>query len=325
MTAQAEGKLRSTYDRVLVTGGLGFIGSHTVEALLSADTKTWVLDDMSTGSMGNLSDHKHDPNLRIVRGSICNQKTVDKIASKVDAVIHLAAVVSPFMSVQRPDITNKVNVGGTLNLLMAAAKHGIHRVVLASSSSVYGDAKDARIPESAQTNPITPYGASKLAGEKYARAFCSTYGISPISLRYFNVYGERQRNNPYSGVIAIFVGNLLHNKRNIIFGNGGQTRDFIHVSDVARANVSAMEFQSAAAQEINIGTGIPTSVNRLHALIVAITKANVGGPINKPARTSDIRDSCADVGKATTMLNFKPKVGLTVGLGRLVRWVESSD
>jgi len=318
--------LRVTYDRVLITGGLGFIGSHTVDALLSADTKTWVLDDTSTGLKDNLVEHKHDPNLHIVQGSICSQKTVDRVVSKVDAIIHLAAVVSPVISVQRPEITNRVNVEGTLNLLTAAVKHDIHRIVLASSSSVYGEnMQNSRIPESAQTNPLTPYGASKLAGETYARAFYSTYGISPISLRYFNVYGERQKNNPYSGVIAIFVGNLLRNKRNIIFGDGEQTRDFIHVSDVARANVSAMELRSKTADEINIGTGIPTSINRLYKAIVAIIKAGAGEPIKKPARTGDIRDSCANVGKAARLLNFKPRVDLEVGLTRLVRWLESSD
>ena len=311
---------------MLVTGGLGFIGSHTVDGLLKADVKTWVLDDASTGSDSNLAQHKHDRNLHVVRGSICNHKTVDKLASRVDAIIHLAAIVSPFMSVQRPDITNNVNVGGTLNLLRATAKHDIKRLVLASSSSVYGETVEhGRITENAQTNPITPYGASKLAGEKYSRAFCSTFGISTISLRYFNVYGERQKNNPYSGVIAIFVGNLLRKKRTVVFGDGEQTRDFIHVSDVARANLSAMEFRDRRAYEINIGTGIPTSINHLHALIVEIMKTKVTNAIRKPARTGDIRDSCAEVSRAKRLLGFEPKIDLKVGLTRLVYWLQSSN
>ena len=318
--------MRVTFDRVLVTGGLGFIGSHTVDALLNAETKTWVLDDLLTGSKSNLASHRHDRNLHVVRGSICNYRTVDKIVAKVDAIIHLAAVVSPFMSVQRPDITNSVNVGGSVNILRGAAKHNINRVVLASSSSVYGDIMQrGLIPETAQTNPITPYGASKLAVEKYARAFCLTYGISPISLRYFNVYGERQKNNPYSGVIAIFVGNLLRNKRNVVFGDGKQTRDFIHVSDVAVANLSAMEFRNGRDYEINIGTGIPTSINDLHALLVEITKSNADNPIRKPRRTGDIRDSCADIKRAETLLRFKPKVALKIGLTTLLNVLQSSS
>ena len=314
-----------TYEKVLVTGGSGFIGSHTVDALLRADVRTWVLDDMSTGTKSNLAQHKHDRNLHLVRGSICSHKTVDKLAKRVDAIIHLAAIVSPFMSVQRPDITNNVNVGGTLNLLRATAKHDIKRFVLASSSSVYGETGHGRIAESAQTNPITPYGASKLAGEKYCRAFCSTFGISTVSLRYFNVYGERQRNNPYSGVIAIFVGNLLRNKRTVLFGDGEQTRDFIHVSDVARANLSALEFRDARGDEINIGTGIATSINNLQELIVQVMNMKRISPVKRPARTGDIRDSCADVGRAKALLGFVPKIDLKVGLTRLVHWLQSSN
>jgi UDP-glucose 4-epimerase len=318
--------LHLTYESVLVTGGSGFIGSHTVDALLNADVRTWVLDDMSTGAKSNLALHKQNRNLHLVRGSICNHKTVDKLARKVDAIIHLAAIVSPFMSVQRPDITNNVNVGGTLNLLRATAKHDIKRLVLASSSSVYGDTgQHGRIAESTQTNPITPYGASKLAGEKYCRAFCSTFGASTVSLRYFNVYGERQRNNPYSGVIAIFVGNLLRNKKTILFGDGEQTRDFIHVSDVARANLSALELRDGRGEEINIGTGIVTSINELHGLIVEIMNMKQISPVKRPARTGDIHDSCADVSRAKVLLGFAPKVELKIGLTRLVHWLQSSN
>ena len=221
------------YDRVLVTGGAGFIGSHTVDALLESGASVWVLDNLSSGTRNNLAGWSHDSPLHIVRGDIRSMAKVQTAVRKVDAIIHLAAQVSPYVSMQKPDITNATNVGGTLNVLRAAIAEKISKVVFASSSSVYGPAKARRVSEDSTTNPITPYGVSKLSGEQYCGAFCRSYGLPTISLRYFNVYGERQRSNPYSGVIAIFAKALSDDRRPTIFGDGYQTRDFIHVSDVA--------------------------------------------------------------------------------------------
>jgi len=308
-----------TFDRVLVTGGSGFIGSHTVDALIKANIESWVLDNLSTGTRRNLCQHKQNRRLHFVKGSICNVKAVDSLARRVDAIVHLAAVVNPFLSIHHPEVTNNVNVTGTVNLLRAASKHHVQRIVFASSSSVYGEiGKQARIDENTATNPITPYGASKLAGEKYCRAFCVTFGTSAISLRYFNVYGERQRDNPYSGVIAIFANKILRSQKPIIYGDGNQTRDFIHVADVARANLAALANTHGEGEAFNIGTGTPTSINALYALISRIvSKPNVN-PVRKPERKGDIRHSCADVRRAERALRFSSTIPLETGLFRLV-------
>jgi len=310
------------FGKVLVTGGAGFIGSHIVDDLLKNGTETWVLDNLSTGSKRNLNSHLQDHRLHFVRGSVTNRKILDKLTHRVEAIIHLAAIVSPFISVTQPELTNEVNISGTLNMLRSASYHGIQRIVFASSSSVYGDATvKGRVGEEAQTNPITPYGASKLAGEKYCRAFYSTYQLSTVSLRFFNVYGERQKNNPYSGVIAIFANNLLHNRRSAIFGDGRQTRDFIHVSDVAKANLLALRFRGKG-DAFNVGTGVRTSINQLYSAIANMTGKTKLEPIKKPARIGDIKDSCANMQKANMTLGFEARLSLRTGLPRVLDYLQ---
>lgn len=307
------------YDKVLVTGGAGFIGSHTVEALLNLDVRTWILDDLSSGSRHNLSGFITSPKLHFVRGSIMNFQRVRTLASKVDAIIHLAAQISPFVSMKFPDTTNLTNVNGTLNILRAAAKENVQKVVFASSSSVYGDVKSQYVSEKLPTNPITPYGASKLAAEKYCGAFYRAYGLPTISLRYFNVYGERQSSNPYSGVIAIFAQALIDNRRPIIFGDGNQTRDFVHVSDVACANVKALQTKTGYGQAFNVGTGKATTVKQLFGLLRQITCRKEVQPIFRKQRLGDIRYSCSDLTRIKSTLRFTPEVDLKTGLTQLVK------
>ena len=308
-----------SFDSVLVTGGSGFIGSHTVDALLDSGVRTWVIDDFSSGSRRNLFHRRNDHALHIVKGSVTNFKMVAKVSKKVEAAIHLAAIVSPFISVTQPSLTNRVNVEGTLNVLNAALSNEVERVVFASSSSVYGDTGSVKwISESVPTNPITPYGASKLSGEKYCMAFCKTHGISTVSLRYFNVYGERQRDNPYSGVIAIFAHKLLTHHSVTIYGDGEQTRDFIHVSDVASANLKALAYPGKG-DSFNVGTSVRTSINDLYATISEVTGKPHKSPTRKMPRTGDIKHSCANISKAKSVLHFKARVPLEKGISQLIQ------
>jgi UDP-glucose 4-epimerase len=313
------------FDKLLVTGGAGFIGSHIIDALLQENAQTWVLDDLSTGTYMNLAPHKSNRLFHFVRGTVTQQKTVLKLAAKVDAIIHLAALVSPVVSVQKPESTNEVNVTGTLNVLKAALEAKLHRVVFASSSSVYGDAGNPRaINELTLTNPVNPYGVSKLAGEKYCRVFYTTFGLDTISLRFFNVYGERQKDNPYSGVIAIFTNAMLENRKTYIDGDGRQTRDFVHVTDVARANLAALNCSQGRGEVFNVGTGIPTSINTLLRLVAESLDQQRSNPIHRRPRVGDIRNSCADISKANRILKFQPRIKLEEGLTRLVDWLRST-
>lgn len=310
--------MRLTYDRVLVTGGMGFIGSHTVDALLQNEAEVWILDDLSSGRSRNLARWKNDTRLHFRRGTITKFRSVESLTRKVDAVIHLAAVVSPFISVTRPQTTNGVNVSGTLNVLQAALKNRIDRVVFASSSSVYGNTRSLLISEDAKLNPITPYGVSKLSAEKYCEVFSEQHDLNTISLRYFNAYGERQSSNPYSGVIAIFADRLAKARRPLIFGDGRQTRDFVHVSDVARANVLALHSKRGKGHSFNVGTGVATTISKLAQTLMDLTDRRDLAPIHQKSREGDIRNSCADVTKAQRILNFRARIPLKEGLGLLM-------
>lgn len=308
-----------TYDSVMVTGGAGFIGSHTVDALLDQGIEVWVLDDLSSGSLRNLQAWRRNRKLHFRKSTITQFKAVESIAGKVDAIIHLAAIVSPYVSLKRPEIANEVNVSGTLNVLRAALKKQVNRVVFASSSSVYGNASIMPISEDQPLDPITPYGVSKLSAEKYCRIFTHTYNLSTVALRYFNVYGERQSANPYSGVIAIFAKHLAKGLQPTIYGDGEQTRDFVHVSDVAKANLQALRTNRGIGDAFNIGTGQATTINQMFAALDELFKRPDISPVYSAARQGDIKQSYADLTRSRTVLGFEPKIEFKRGLELLIK------
>ena len=304
--------------RVLVTGGAGFIGSHTVDLLLNQGAEVWVLDNLSSGRISNLKSWKRNPKFHFRNGTVIQYRLLDSLIKKADAVIHLAAIVSPYFSVKKPEIVNEVNVSGTLNVLRAALKNKLERTVFASSSSVYGNQSLLPIAENNPLHPVTPYGVSKLAGEKYCGAYYRTYGLSTIALRYFNVYGERQSANPYSGVIAIFAKHLSKGLRPTIYGDGEHTRDFIHVSDVVAANLQALRASNGAGEAFNVGTGQPTNISELSSLLAELVGRPEIFPTHSTERAGDIRNSYANVTRAREVLGFQPKVELKEGLKLLI-------
>ncbi len=306
------------YDTVLVTGGAGFIGSHTVDSLLSEGAEVWVLDDLSTGSIHSLRAWKNNPRFHLKKGSAVQYKTLESLTKKVDVVVHLAAAISPYLSVKKPEIVTTINVSGTLNVLRASVKSEIERLVFASSSSVYGNQTVLPISEGNPLKPITPYGASKVSGEKYCEAYFQTYGLSTISLRYFNVYGERQSANPYSGVIAIFAKHLSKGLRPSIYGDGEQTRDFIHVSDVVKANLQALRTGKGTGEAFNVGTGRATSINQLFSVMAELVGRLGISPIHAHSRSGDIQHSYADMSRTKDVLGFQPEVELGHGLKMLI-------
>jgi nucleoside-diphosphate-sugar epimerase len=318
MIATIDSGVSLSYDKVLVTGGAGFIGSHTVDALLEEGSQVWVLDNLSTGTIRNLRRWKNNRKLHFRRNTVTRYNVVDSLVGKVEAVVHLAAIVSPSLSVKKPDIVNEANVFGTLNVLRAAVKLKVKRIVFASSSSVYGNQTTLPISESNPLEPITPYGASKLSAEKYCGAFYRTYGLSTVSLRYFNVYGERQSANPYSGVIAIFANRLSRGQQPTIYGDGEQTRDFIHVSDVVRANLQALETERGTGEAFNIGTGRATSIKQLFALLAELMGKSDVLPVQSDERRGDIKHSYANATKAKDVLGFQAKIELKSGVDLLV-------
>lgn len=307
--------------RVIVTGGAGFIGSWTAEALVGRGHEVVIMDDLSTGDPRNLS--RIAGRAELIRVDVRNPDAVDEVFRRVgpDAVIHLAAVVSVDEVAENPVRGFEINVRGTLNLLEAARKHGVERFVYASSAAVYGDPVRLPITEEHPTRPKNVYGATKLAGEALVNAYVGNYGLSTAVLRYFNVYGPRMRAGPYSGVIRKFTEAILADKPITIFGDGEQTRDFIYVEDVARANLAALE--SGATGTYNIGTGEPIRIADLaHALM------NVAGkevPIKyAPPRPGDIRHSYADISKARKELGWSPETRLEEGLKRTIEFIRRS-
>jgi UDP-glucose 4-epimerase len=302
---------------ILVTGGLGFIGSHLVEALVKKGHRVRVLDNLSTGKRENLAGIL-SKSLEVQVGDVADAKTVESAVQGCDYVFHEAAIASVPKSVYDPIGTGRVNYGGTLNVLEAARKSEVQRVIFASSAAVYGD--DIRLPktESMPADPITPYGVDKRCSELIGHCYARTFGLEFVSLRYFNVFGSRQDpSSPYSGVISIFCDCFRQGLAPTIYGDGYQTRDFIHVSDVVRANLLALEHPDVSGKTLNVGRGTAISLLDISSLLSDITGQKLQ-PIHKQSRPGDIRHSLADI-SALKSLGWSPKTNIKDGLLELLQ------
>lgn len=308
------------YSSVLVTGGAGFIGSHIVDRLLSDGFEVTVVDTLSTGRLENVAHHQGKNGFHFIKGDIRNFDLVKNTLRNVDAVFHEAALVGMTCSVEDPVLANEVNVTGTLNLLKACVDSDVKRFVYASSAAVYGKTEALPHHEDLTPQPISPYGASKLAAENYVKVFYETYGLETVCLRYFNVYGPRQTFSPYSGVITIFINRLLSNQPPIIYGDGEQTRDFIDVQDIVDASMLGLIKKGAVGQVFNVATGVATTVNQLANVLQEIMGKTRLKPVYMNPRMGEIRHSYANVSKARRFLGFNSKISLKDGLAKLVEW-----
>lgn len=295
------------FNKVLITGGAGFIGSHLTERLLNEGCRVTVIDDLSEGKWENLPKHV---NLVKIKASILGD--ISKIVAGQDVIFHLAAIPWPQKSIVEPWETHKVNVGGTLNLLLEAKKHKVKKFIFSSSYTVYGDQDHMPINERMEPNPLVPYSLQKLIGEKYCQLFSNLWGLETICLRYFNVFGPRMRTEgPYANLIPKFINLMSRNISPMVNGDGDQTRDFIHVSDVVNANLLAA--QSQLSREIfNICQGESISVNKIIEILNQALGKNLK-PAYKPGIV-ETRKILASHAKASKLLGWKPKVKFEDGL-----------
>ena len=304
----------------LVTGGAGFIGSHIVEELLRRKHAVRVLDNFSTGKRDNLN-FVAGPQLEILEGDIREPETVARAVAGVDGVFHEAALVSVPATIERPDLSFAINATGTFNVVDAARKAGVRRVVYASSAAVYGDTEQLPLTETLSARPLSPYGLDKLYGEHLGTLYDSLFGLEMFALRYFNVFGPRQDPaSPYSGVISIFVERLRNGGVPTIFGDGEQTRDFVYVADVVEANLKAMFADYHGFRAFNVGAGRQTSLNQLFAELQKLMKSSVA-PSYAAARPGDIRHSAADISSIRQALGYAPAFGLSDGLRSLLDYI----
>ncbi len=307
----------------VVTGGAGFIGSHTVEELVRRGETVVVLDDLSSGKEENLAEIRSK--ISFIKGSVTDLEAVRKAMQSADYVLHLAARTSVPRSVKDPLETNKVNVEGTLNVLVAARDARAKRVVFAASSSAYGETPALPKVESMQPAPISPYGVSKYAGELYAQVFGHVYGLENVCLRYFNIFGPRQDpGSPYSGVLAKFCTAFLDGQPPVVFGDGEQSRDFTYVQNAVAANLLACTAANVSGKVFNIGTGGRVTLNQTLALLAKLS--GVAPEIKyDPPRDGDIRDSQADISQARELLQYEPAVDFEEGLQRTLEWYREAQ
>ncbi len=307
----------------LVTGGAGFIGSHLVDALLAIGCRVTVIDNLSTGRKENLAPVAD--RIDFIEGDILNDAVLARAVRGCEVVFHEAAVVSVPKTVEDPVGSAAVNDLGTVKVLEAARKSGSRRVILASSSAVYGD--DPALPksEAMSPKPLTPYAVQKLAGEFNARMYYELFGLETVCLRYFNVYGPRQDpGSPYSGVISIFMSRAVDRTFPVIYGDGRQFRDFVFVRDVVAANLLSASVSEVGGRVFNVGTGKHISINELWEAVKHLGRISISAEYGPP-RAGDIRESVADIGLAASLLGFAPEYAFNRGLEETFTWFKGGD
>jgi nucleoside-diphosphate-sugar epimerase len=310
-------------NKVVVTGGAGFIGSNLTEDLVKRGYKVIIVDNLSTGKLSNIQESLRNGRVEFIEGSITNLSFLQKVFSGIDYVFHQAARPSVPRSIKDPKASHNTNITGTLNVLMAARDNAIKKVVYASSSSVYGDTPVLPKNEAMIPNPQSPYAVTKLTGEHYCNVFTKIYSLPTVCLRYFNVYGPRQDpDSQYAAVIPLFTRDVLAGRSPIIFGDGEQTRDFTFVRDVAEANILAAE--SKATGVFNIGNSQRVTINHLAQLIIGLAGDNGIKPVYKEQRLGDILHSLADITGATAF-GYSPKYSLEEGLKEVVRYMKRQE
>ena len=306
----------STY---LVTGGAGFIGSHLSAALIARGHTVRVVDSLVTGFRHNLQ-----PGVEFIEADLADAAAATAAVDGVDYVLHQAAIPSVPRSVKNPVESHRANVDAMLNILVAARDRGVKRVVFAGSSSVYGDQPTLPKREDMPTKPMTPYALQKLMSEQYGQMFTRLYGLEVVTTRYFNVFGPRQDpGSPYSGVISLFIKALIEGTRPMIYGDGGQTRDFTFVTNVVDGVLRAAETPAVGGEVFNVATGGRVSLNQLLATLKQILGSDAEA-IYEAARMGDVRDSQADIAKAERLLGYRPTVTLEEGLRETVAWFKTA-
>lgn len=311
--------MKFSNQKIMITGAAGFIGSHLAD-LLAKDNDILVVDDFSIGCMENLAKVKDKPNVRIVEADITDRDRMIELAKGIDVVYHLA-ISCLRTSINRPEMSHDINSGGTLNVCMAAHHHGVKRFIYCSSSEVYGTALTAPMSETHPCNPITVYGASKLAGELYALAYWRTYGMPAIVVRPFNSYGPRE---PYEGaraeVIPRFMLQLQAGRQPVVYGDGSQTRDFTYVEETALGLKLAGECDELVGDVINIAYGREVSILRIAELLMELTGTKHVGVKHAEPRPGDVMRHFADTSKAKRLLGYSPTVDIRTGLQRFIDW-----
>jgi nucleoside-diphosphate-sugar epimerase len=308
--------------KYLVTGGAGFIGSHIVRTLLEQGAQVRVLDNFSSGKRENLAGL--DGNLEIIEGDLRDAARVQETVRGIDVILHEAAFISVPESMEKPQDCFDVNITGTSNLFEAARKAGVRRAVVASSAAVYGDSEAWPLQEDTPLRPLSPYAVSKRVDEMYAELFTRSFGLEVVALRYFNVYGPRQRpDSQYAAAVPIFVRRLLDNKPVTIFGDGGQSRDLINVHDVVQANLTAAEHPDAPGKIFNICTGIETRLLDLLEILYDLFPS-APQPVFTDPRPGDIYRSIGSPQKATDVMSYRAKVSLADGLKETVEWMRNA-